>query len=176
MKRELAFAAVVLTGALLFAQKAPAPEGDPDSRKAEAKPSPWSAASTRTTARGDGATTVLRRDASGQFHITAQVNGEDVRFMVDTGADVVALTVDDAQRLGIDADPEQFQPIGRTASGVGYGLPIRLDHIEIEGHEMTDVQAVVMDGLGTNLLGQSVLRRLGQLEMRGDTMTIRTGV
>lgn len=118
---------------------------------------------------------VLKRDSSGQFHMTAQVNGEDVRFMVDTGADVVALTVDDAQRLGLDIDPAQFEAIGQTASGVGYGAPVRLDRVEIDGSEITDVEAVVLDGLRTNLLGQSVLRRLGRMELRGDTMTLHTG-
>lgn len=117
--------------------------------------------------------TELHRDAGGQFHLDARVNGEDARFLVDTGADMVALTIEDAQRMGIDADPAEFQPIARTASGVGYGLPVRIDRIEVGGREIADVDAVVMDGLTTNLLGQSVLRRLGSVSLQGDTMVIR---
>ncbi|MDE2596194.1 MAG: TIGR02281 family clan AA aspartic protease [Sphingomonadales bacterium] len=115
----------------------------------------------------------LRRDASGQFHMSARVNGADTRFLVDTGADVVALTVDTAQELGIAADPADFRPIMRTASGTGNGMPVMLDTIEIGGHELHGVQAVVMEGLGTNLLGQSVLGKLGKVELRGDTMLIQ---
>ncbi|MEQ1541417.1 MAG: hypothetical protein ABL926_04095, partial [Novosphingobium sp.] len=37
----------------------------------------------------DGDAMVLERDMSGQFHLTAAVNGDDTRFLVDTGADVV---------------------------------------------------------------------------------------
>lgn len=123
-------------------------------------------------ARRDGDVVELQRDSSGQFHTVAQVNGEDVRFLVDTGADTVALTVDDAQALGLDVDPAAFMPIGRTASGVGYGLPVRLDRVGIAGEQFQDIDAVVMDGLETNLLGQSVLRRLGRVELRGDRMVI----
>ena len=129
----------------------------------------------RSTRQGSGEALVLPRDSSGQFHLTGQVNGDDVTFLVDTGADVVALTVEDAQALGLDIDPEQFVPISRTASGVGYGMPIQLDRIEIGGEEFQDVEAVVIDGLGTNLLGQSVLRRMGRVELRGDEMVIHPG-
>ncbi len=114
----------------------------------------------------------LHRDSTGQFNTVAQINGDDVSFLVDTGADTVALTVDDAQRIGLDVDTASFMPIGRTASGVGYGMPVRLDRVEIAGEQFRDVDAVVIDGLDTNLLGQSVLRRLGRVELRGDRMAI----
>lgn len=117
--------------------------------------------------------TVLDRDASGQFHMTAAVNGQDTRFLVDTGADVVALTVDEAERLGLGVRREEFQPIMQTASGVGYGAPVTIDRITIGDDEFRDVEAVVVDGLGTNLLGQSVLRRLGKVELQGDRMILR---
>lgn len=117
--------------------------------------------------------TVVRRDQSGQFHMTAQVNGFDTRFLVDTGADVVALTVDDAQRLGLDVDPSRFQPITQTASGVGYGAPVKLDSLEVGDTTFRNVNAVVIDGLTENLLGQSILGRLGKMEMQGDKMIIR---
>ena len=39
-------------------------------------------------------------------------------------------------------------------------------------HEVRNVDAVVVEGLPTNLLGQSVLRRLGKVELSGDRMVI----
>ena len=124
---------------------------------------------------GNSEALMLQRDSSGQFRLTGQVNGEDVTFLVDTGADVVALTVDDAQALGLDVDPDQFQPVSRTASGIGYGMPVQLDRVEIGGEDFRDVEAIVIDGLGTNLLGQSILRRMGRIELRGDRMVIHPG-
>ena len=61
----------------------------------------------------------------------------------------------------------------QTASGVGYGAPITLDEIEIAGQKLHDVDAVVVKDLGTNLLGQSALRRLGSVELKGDKMVIK---
>ncbi len=116
--------------------------------------------------------TAIDRDSSGQFHLSVLVNGEDVNFLIDTGADTVALTVDDAQRLGFDIDPESFEPISQTASGTGYGTIVELDRIELGGEEFRNVQAMVIGGLGTNLLGQSVLAKLGKVELQGDRMII----
>jgi aspartyl protease family protein len=116
--------------------------------------------------------TAIQRDASGQFHITGQVNGEDTLFLVDTGADVVALTPDEAGRLGIDADPAMFEPIMQTASGTGNGIRITLDRLEVAGEELQNVDAVVVEGLPVNLLGQSALRQLGKVELRGDRLVI----
>lgn len=115
---------------------------------------------------------VIDRDGSGQFHLVAQVNGFDTRFLVDTGADIVALTVDDAQKLGLFVDRHDFEPVTKTASGIGYGKRVRLDRIEVGGTRLSNVDGVIIDGLSVNLLGQSVLRRLGKVELSGDRMTI----
>lgn len=117
--------------------------------------------------------TEIARDETGQFRLTAQVNGQDARFLVDTGADMVALTVEDARNLGIDFEPENFEPIGRSASGVARGAVVHLDRFQLGDEEFRDVDAIVLEGLGTNLLGQSLLRRLGKVEMHGDRMVIR---
>jgi aspartyl protease family protein len=114
----------------------------------------------------------LERDSSGQFHVAVRVNGQDARFLVDTGADVVALTVEEAERLGVDLGPNDFEPIARTASGTGNGALVTIDRLELDGQEFSNVGAAVVEGLPENLLGQSVLRRLGKVELRGDRMII----
>ena len=116
---------------------------------------------------------VLQRDGSGQFHLSAQVEGQDTDFLVDTGADIVALTVDEAGRLGHPVDPADFVPMMQTASGTGNGTLIHLDRLEVAGAEFHDIDAVVLDGLPVNLLGQSVLAKLGQVSLEGDRMVIR---
>ena len=116
---------------------------------------------------------VLQRDGSGQFHLTAQIDGQDTQFLVDTGADIVALTVDEAERLGYRVDPASFVPLIQTASGTGNGAIIHLDRLEVAGVEFNDIDAVVLDGLPVNLLGQTVLAKLGQVSLEGDRMLIR---
>jgi aspartyl protease family protein len=115
---------------------------------------------------------VLRRDGTGQFHIDGRVNGMESKFLVDTGADIVALTVGTAQQAGIPVDTASFQPILQTASGPGNGARYRVDELEVAGHPFRDVDVVVVDGLETNLLGQSLLRRLGKVELQGDRLVI----
>lgn len=115
----------------------------------------------------------LSRDGSGQFTMRVEVNGSEVEFLVDTGADVVALTEAEAEVLGVLPDESEFQPTMQTASGVGYGAPITLEEIEIAGQKLHDVDAVVVKDLGTNLLGQSALRQLGSVELKGDKMVIK---
>src|SRR4029079_6301754 len=77
--------------------------------------------------------TLLERSDSGHFSTYAKVNGELVHFGVDTGADVVALTVDDAQRLGIPVNPANFTVIGEGASGTARGEKVCIERIAVAG-------------------------------------------
>lgn len=125
-------------------------------------------------ASGETDALLLKRDGSGQFHLNATVNGSEVKFLVDTGADMVALTVEEAEALGVAVNEGEFEPMMQTASGVGYGAAVTLDEVEVAGAVLHDVDAVVVKGLTTNLLGQSVLRKMGGVELKGDTMVIRS--
>lgn len=165
-------AIVVMVAIAQVPRRAPSPESAAGS---SAQPKSDEAARYRAVqaAANRGAGTELQRDGSGQFHLTARVNGDDTEFLIDTGADVVALTVADAHRLGIAVDPASFVPLMRTASGTGRGTIVELRSLEVAGHEFRNVDAVVMEGLGVNLLGQSVLRRFGSVELSGDRMVIK---
>jgi len=116
---------------------------------------------------------VLNRGPSGHFETDASVNGQSLPFVVDTGADVVALTIEDARRAGLYVDPTSFKVIAEGASGPVRGQDIMLDRIEVNGHIVEHVRAAVLEGLGRNLLGQSVLTQLGGVEMTGDKMVLR---
>ncbi len=120
----------------------------------------------------NGEETTIRRDGAGRFYLSAQANGRDVRFLIDTGADIVALTVDEAENLDVNFDRASFEPVTQTASGVGMGQHVKIDRITIGEHEFRDIDALVVDGLETNLLGQSFIRQLGDIELRDDTMVI----
>ena len=117
--------------------------------------------------------TLLERSDSGHFYTYAKVNGELVYFIVDTGADVVALTTDDAQRLGIPVNPANFTVIGEGASGPVRGEAVTIDSIEVDGKLVNDVDGVVLADSSMSLLGQSYLSRMGEVQMRGDYMVLR---
>jgi len=117
--------------------------------------------------------TLLERSDSGHFYTYAKVNGELVHFVVDTGADVVALTTDDAERLGIPVNPANFTVIGEGASGPVRGENVTIDSIEVDGKLVNDVDGVVLADSNMTLLGQSSLSRMGEVQMRGDYMVLR---
>jgi aspartyl protease family protein len=120
-----------------------------------------------------GGVTELARGANGSFYTDASVNGQQMPFVIDTGATMVALTVDGARRAGLYVDTSSFTVVGEGASGPTRGKLVTLDRIEVAGRTVEHVDAVVLEGLGTNLLGQSVLTRLGGIEMNGDKMVLR---
>ena len=117
--------------------------------------------------------TRLQREENGHFYAEAVIAGEPVLMLVDTGASTVALTVEDAARIGVDFSEEDFQPIGTGASGAVRGVRTTLDSVDVDGKEVATVEAAVVEGLETSLLGQSYLSRLDSVSMSGDTMVLR---
>ena len=113
----------------------------------------------------------LRRGPDGHFYADAQVNGTTIRFLVDTGASMVVLTREDAQRAGI-----QLPSARAMAMGVGGPIeviPVTLDRVAVGGIEARSVEAAIADETPVSLLGQSYLQRVGSVEIRGDTMVLR---
>ena len=117
--------------------------------------------------------TQLERTESGHFYTYATVNGQLVKFVVDTGADVVALTPEDAERAGVKFNPAQFEVVAEGAGGPVRGQDVRIDSIEVDGKLVNDVRGVVLENSRKSLLGQSYLSRMGEVQMRGDTMVLR---
>ena len=117
--------------------------------------------------------TVLEREDNGHFYVHAKINGELVRFVVDTGASTVALTEEDAQRVGLDINPDAYEYIGEGASGPVQGQLVTIDKVDVDGKVVDNVSGAVLKGSKLSLLGQSYLTRMGEVQMRGDTMVLR---
>ena len=117
--------------------------------------------------------TTISRDSSGHFSLYVTANGQQLPFLVDTGADKVALTIESARAIGLYVDPTGFEPVAMGAGGPVRGQQVTIDRLEIGNRSLSGVDAMVLEGLGTNLLGQSALAQLGGVEMRGDRMVLR---
>jgi aspartyl protease family protein len=116
----------------------------------------------------------LRRGRDGHFHAEIEVNGEPVRFMVDTGASDIVLSLRDAERVGLDPGGLEFSGRAMTANGPVGTAAVRLGEVRFGGFTDTGVAASVSDGgLGTSLLGMSYLERFAAIEISGDRMTLR---
>lgn len=116
---------------------------------------------------------VLRRQGDGHFYANALIEDGEYRLLVDTGASIVALTGEDAQAMGLTWDEGSLQQIGRGASGPVYGVPVTIPRMEVGGFEAHDVQAAIIpEGLGVSLLGQSFLSRISNVQISGDEMRL----
>jgi aspartyl protease family protein len=115
--------------------------------------------------------TLLERSEGGHFYANVEVNGQLVRFLVDTGATGVALTEADAERVGLEFDRGDYEPVGMGASGPVRGKFVTLDKVSLDGKAVRNVEGAILEGGDMSLLGQNYLGRFS-VEMRGDTMRI----
>ncbi len=117
----------------------------------------------------------LTRRADGHYWGRALINSRaSVDFMVDTGASVVALTWQDAEKMGLEPSTLDYAWDIRTAGGVVKGASVRIDSIRIDQVHIQNVEAMVLPAhLDQSLLGMSFLRELYSYEVRGDRMIIR---
>ena len=112
------------------------------------------------------APTVVRKqlfaDEAGMFRTVGSINGYPVNILVDTGASVVAMNANEAQRLGIPFRMEGEPTRVSTASGMANAYRIVLDSVKIGKIEQNNVAATVVDGPHPQwvLLGMSFLERL----------------
>lgn len=115
---------------------------------------------------------VLLEKRGSHFYADVLVNGQTVRMMIDTGASMVAIGPEHAERLGIKFDRAQFGPIARTADGIAQGMEVTFDTVAIEGKKVSHVRGAIIEGLDMPLLGQAYLGRMSSVEMAGDYMRI----
>lgn len=125
-----------------------------------------------TAVAADGAREVkLRRNRMGHYVTTGTINGEDVVFLLDTGATGVAVPAALAERLEL---PRGRPFISNTANGQTRSYQTRLDEVAIGDIRLHDVDAAITPGLAMNevLLGMSFLKYI-EFSQRGNTLTLR---
>lgn len=112
--------------------------------------------------------------ADGHYWADARIDGKAVRLMVDTGASVVALTPEDAERLGLRLRPEDFSATIITASGPARAAAVELGAVAVAGARVERVAALVVErGLPHSLLGMSYLGRLSSFSATPEGLTLR---
>ena len=118
-----------------------------------------------------GSTIVLPMGTGGHFMSQGAINGRPVQFMVDTGATTVAMSVADADRIGLDWKSGQ-RSVSQTAGGVVPIYVLNLISVRVGDVEVYNVDAMVMPASMTYvLLGNSFLSRFA-MERSGNTMRL----
>jgi aspartyl protease family protein len=116
----------------------------------------------------------VRADPNGHFVFDASINGRPVTMMADTGATVVVLSFEDAEKLGLSPRSLDFSGAAKTANGIARVAPLTLDRVRIDDITLHDVPAAVAErgALSINLLGMSFLSKLSRFQMKGSELVL----
>jgi aspartyl protease family protein len=119
-------------------------------------------------------TAELHADSRGHFEAQAMINGHGLGVMIDTGATSVALRFEDAARLGLHAEPEEFTVPIATANGSTRAARAILQEIRIGNIRVRNVEALIVPAkaLTTNLMGMSFLKRLTKVQIAGSRLVL----
>jgi clan AA aspartic protease (TIGR02281 family) len=115
------------------------------------------------------------RRRNGTFGVEAQVNGQAVPMMFDTGASFVTLRSEDAERLGINVGGLTYSAEISTPNGRNLMAPLMLNSITVGTITIHNVRAVVAKSgkLQESLLGQSFLYRLNSYKVESDRVVFQ---
>ena len=116
---------------------------------------------------------------NGVTKVDCSINGLALNFIFDTGASIVTISQTEANFMFKNGYLSQRDVVGsqtyRTADGsVSVGTTVVLNHINFGGLELTGVRAsVVGNQKAPLLLGQSVLKRLGKIEIDNERRVLK---
>jgi aspartyl protease family protein len=127
----------------------------------------WVAQRLRSEATGapveQGATIRIPMAIDGHFWVEGQINGEAVKFLVDSGATMTTIGSETAARASVAVSPGREQMV-RTGNGIvrvatGYADTLAIGSIERDGMRLHVAQGGDLNVLGMNFL--SSLERWG---------------
>ncbi|ARG96726.1 retropepsin-like aspartic protease family protein [Legionella micdadei] len=101
-------------------------------------------------------TVTITPDAEGHYRIDGSIDDYPVRFMIDTGASLVAIPQELATQLGLQG---RYAINLQTAGGEVTGYLTRLKKLSFAGFTLNNIKAVIIAGGEDNevLLGMNVL-------------------
>ena len=114
---------------------------------------------------------VISAGPGGHFVAGGAINGRSTRFMVDTGATMVSIGREDAERLGLDLTTASTA-VTQTANGPVSVQTLTLGTVRVGEVELANVNAMVLPAtLPYVLLGNSWLSRF-QMRRENDVMRL----
>lgn len=119
----------------------------------------------------EGGETRIPMARDGHFWLQAQVNGTPVRFMVDTGATVTAVSPETARAAGLEPRAGTLPVRLQTANGAVAADMTTIDELRFGNVAARGLDAIIAPGLGsTNVIGMNLLSRLASVRLEGETM------
>lgn len=120
----------------------------------------------------------MKKESSGVYTIPCEVNGLKLKFIFDTGASAVSISLTEATFMLKNGYLEDSDITGttnvQTADGnIAENYTVTLKELKIGSVTLNNVQAVVSNGLDAPLLlGQSVLDKLGHWSIKEGNLVL----
>ncbi len=117
----------------------------------------------------------LNAGAGGHFTTSASINNRSIDVLVDTGASAVALSQEDAQRIGLKPRNLKYDVPVSTANGQGKAARVMLREVEIGSVRVQNVEGLVLEegALRGTLLGMSFLSRLRSFSVEDGKLVLK---
>ena len=121
----------------------------------------------------EGKTVLIRKDKNLQYITTAANNGRSTRVLIDTGANMVAISSTTAKAIGLKYEHGIPSKV-ITASGPVEAYQIMLDSVDVQGLRVDRIRASVLEGSYPELvlLGTSYLQHVEMSEKNGILMLV----
>jgi aspartyl protease family protein len=120
-------------------------------------------------------TVVLYKGLGGHYQADAKIGDETIPMMVDTGASSIALSFEDAEKIGLNPQGLDFSATVMTANGPARTAYVSLPTISVGGIQRTNVRAGIAERgkLEQSLLGMNFLETLSSVSFSGDELKLR---
>ena len=102
----------------------------------------------------------------GHFWVDAEVNGEPVRFLVDSGATMTTIDRETARRAAVEVSARADQVV-RTGNGTIRVSSGRADKVKVGGIVRNDVRLQIAEHENLNVLGMNFLSSLTRWGVEG---------
>jgi aspartyl protease family protein len=115
----------------------------------------------------------VRQSIDGHFWVTASVNGETVRFLIDSGATTTSISAETARRAGVEPNG-RLPALVRTANGVVQVDRGRIERLKVGTIERSNLSVHISEAFGPmNVLGMNFLSSLSGWGVEGKWLVLK---
>jgi aspartyl protease family protein len=116
----------------------------------------------------------IKRQDDGHYWLQVEINGNPVRFMIDSGATTTAVNAETATEAKIEVDADGYPVIISTANGRVTAQRGVVQSMQVGPHKLLDHNVVVSKSFGeTNVLGMNFLDSMQSWKVEGNIMTLQ---
>ena len=114
----------------------------------------------------------VRLSEDGHFWVTARLNGEPVRFLVDSGATTTSISAETARKAGIE--PGGLPAMVQTANGMVQVRSGRAGKLQVGEIERRNLQVHISEAFGPmDVLGMNFLSSLSGWGVEGQWLVLK---